>query len=179
MMKSLLCAGVAACALTAAASADVTYSFDSFQAAGFEFTEIFAAGELVGTLTGVGIDAVLNSAGAGGTWADDLTIMVGAADLSTINLQAGGFSSYGADEKISWSNGTSGAAGTTVIDTKSLGTPLDISALTVFLGNGYSSGGLTDWGGSITLIGVDLVPAPGALALLGVAGLAGSRRRRA
>ena len=178
-MKSPICAGVAACALTAAASADVTYSFESFEASGAQFFEIFAAGELVGTLTGVGIDAVLNSAGAGGTWADDLTILVGAADLSTINLQAGGFSNTGAAERISWSNGTSGAAGTTVIDTQSLGTPLDISALTVFLGNGYSSGGLTDWGGSITLIGVDLVPAPGALALLGVAGLAGSRRRRA
>jgi MYXO-CTERM domain-containing protein len=33
------------------------------------------------------------------------------------------------------------------------------------------------WSGTITLYGVDVVPAPGALALLGVAGLAGRRRR--
>ncbi|NCF41254.1 MAG: PEP-CTERM sorting domain-containing protein, partial [Planctomycetia bacterium] len=33
------------------------------------------------------------------------------------------------------------------------------------------------WNGTFTLFGVNLVPAPGALALLGMAGLAGRRRR--
>lgn len=177
-MKSLLCAGVAACAMTAVASADVTYEFVDFTADGFEFFEIFAAGELTGTLTGVGVDATLVLPGESFTWANDLTILVGTADFSTINLQAGGFSNTGADERFGWANGNSGSAGTTVVDSVSLGTPLDMSALTVFLGNGYGSGGPGVWTGSITLQGVDLVPAPGALALLGMAGLAGRRRRR-
>jgi len=179
-MKSLLCAGVAACALTAAASADVTFEFENFEAAGNFFPPIFAAGELVGTLTGVGINAELVADAAGGAWANDLTILVGAADYSTLNLQAGGFSNYAAAERLEWINGGSGFAGTTVIDEQALATPLDISDLTVFLGNGWGTEtSFGEWSGSITLIGVDLVPAPGALALLGVAGLAGSRRRRA
>jgi uncharacterized protein (TIGR03382 family) len=37
--------------------------------------------------------------------------------------------------------------------------------------------GRRTWPGSITLIGVDVIPAPGAVALLGLAGLVGRRRR--
>jgi hypothetical protein len=175
MMKSLLCAGVAACAITAVASADVTYDFAAFTAAGGEFTEIFAAGTLTGTLTAVGIDVVLVGAGGNFTWADDLTIAVGPDPLL---LQAGGFSNYGALERISWSNGGSGDDGTPCVDTQALATPIDMASEAVLLGNGYNSGGATTWAGFITLFGVDIVPAPGALALMGVAGLAGSRRRR-
>ena len=48
----------------------------------------------------------------------------------------------------------------------------------IWLGNGYGAAGTSGtWTGSITLIGVNAIPAPGALALLGVAGLAGRRRR--
>jgi MYXO-CTERM domain-containing protein len=50
----------------------------------------------------------------------------------------------------------------------------------IWLGNGYGASGTSGtWTGSITLIGVNAVPAPGAVALLGVAGLAAGRRRRA
>ena len=48
---------------------------------------------------------------------------------------------------------------------------------TVGVYDGYSSGADTDnWVGVLTLEGL-AVPAPGALALLGLAGLAGRRRR--
>jgi len=51
-------------------------------------------------------------------------------------------------------------------------------ALSVYLGNGYGAGGTSGtWTGTITLLGVNAVPAPGAMALLGLAGLAGRRRR--
>ena len=43
---------------------------------------------------------------------------------------------------------------------------------------GVTFGGLTPWDGAI-LIGGTVVPAPGALALLGLGGLVGTRRRRA
>jgi MYXO-CTERM domain-containing protein len=64
-----------------------------------------------------------------------------------------------------------------------LGTPLvftgSASDAAVWLGNGYGAAGTSGtWTGSITLIGVEAIPAPGAVALLGLAGLAGSRRRR-
>jgi uncharacterized protein (TIGR03382 family) len=52
---------------------------------------------------------------------------------------------------------------------------------TVWIGNGYGAAGTSGtWSGTVTLIGVDAVPvpAPGAMALLGVAGLAARRRRR-
>ena len=51
---------------------------------------------------------------------------------------------------------------------------------TVWIGNGYGATGTSGkWTGTVTLHGVNVVavPAPGALALLGLAGLAGRRRR--
>ena len=82
---------------------------------------------------------------------------------------------------MSWANGGSSAPGTTVIDSKSVnaisfsGTSADA---TIWLGNGYGASGTSGtWTGSITLIGVNAVPAPGAIALVGLAGLAGRRRR--
>jgi MYXO-CTERM domain-containing protein len=49
----------------------------------------------------------------------------------------------------------------------------------IYIGNGYGGSGTSGtWTGTITLIGIDEVPAPGALALLGVAGLSARRRRR-
>jgi xanthosine utilization system XapX-like protein len=49
--------------------------------------------------------------------------------------------------------------------------------MSVWIGNGYGATGTSGtWTGTITLIGVN-VPAPGAIALLGLAGLVGRRRR--
>jgi MYXO-CTERM domain-containing protein len=98
-------------------------------------------------------------------------------------LQVGGFSNLGATQRLFWANGGSSAPGTTVIDSVAVnaisfsGTSADA---TIWLGNGYGASGTSGtWTGSITLIGVNAVPAPGAVALLGVAGLAAGRRRRA
>ena len=50
--------------------------------------------------------------------------------------------------------------------------------LSVWIGNGYGAAGTSGtWTGSITLLGVTAVPAPGAIALVGLAGLVGRRRR--
>jgi MYXO-CTERM domain-containing protein len=118
------------------------------------------------------------------TYADDLCVYVDVAPLSTAGfLQVGGFSNLSAAQRYSWPNGGSSAPGTTVIGTVNLTTALAFTGNaavdgTIWLGNGYGASGTSGtWTGSITLIGVDAVPAPGAIALLGLAGLAGRRRR--
>jgi MYXO-CTERM domain-containing protein len=164
----------------------VTIDFVDATFAGFSFDQLFGAdaGEyLVGTLTGVSVNAVL-TASTSFTYADDLCLYVDPLPLDPGGLlQVGGFSNLSALERIFWANGASSAPGTTVIDTVTLGTPLvftgSASDAAVWLGNGYGGSGTSGtWTGSMTLIGVEAIPAPGAVALLGLAGLAGSRRRR-
>ena len=166
--------GLASAVIAGAASADVTVDVIDFSAVGGQFSELFASGALTGTLTGVGVDLVLTGS-ENFTWADDFTIMV-FDDSSNALLQAGGFTDQGALERIGWANGASGDDGTTCIDAQDLASPID-SPFFVRIGNGYNPGGNGTWNGTFTLFGVNLVPAPGALALLGVAGLAGRRRR--
>ena len=183
-MKTVLAAGVAAAALVSAASADVTVTFTNQTWTGFNFSDLSAAyGGFSGTLTGVSVNATLN-ASVSFTYADDLCVYVDVQPLSTGGfLQIGGFSNLSAAQRYSWPNGGSNAPGTTVIGTVNLTTALAFTGNaavdgTIWLGNGYGASGTSGtWTGSITLIGVDAVPAPGAIALLGLAGLAGRRRR--
>ncbi len=168
-------------ALAGTANADVTVNFTNQTFVGFNFNEIFAPGTLTGTLTGVSVDAVLNASVAF-TYADDLCVYLDEIPLSTGGqLQVGGFSNLSALERIFWANGASDLPGTTVIDSVTLGTPIlmDGNLASVWLGNGYGAAGTSGtWTGSVTLLGVDVVPAPGAFALLGLGGLAAARRRR-
>jgi hypothetical protein len=181
-MKTVLASTVAAAALVSAASADVTVTFTNQTWTGFNFTDLTAAfGGFSGTLTGVSVNATLN-ASTNYTYADDLCVYVDAAPLSTGGLlQVGGFSNLNATQRLSWANGGSQAPGTTVIDSKSVN-PIVFSGSAadpiIWLGNGYGATGTSGtFTGTITLIGVNAVPAPGAIALLGLAGLAGRRRR--
>ena len=181
-MKTFIASGIAAASLVSFASADVTVTFTNQTWTGFNFTDLTAAyGGFVGTLTGVSVNATLN-ASTNYTYADDLCVYVDPAPLSTGGLlQVGGFSNFGATQKVTWSNGGSDAPGTTVIDAKSVN-PIVFSGSAadpiIWLGNGYGAAGTSGtWTGSITLVGVNAVPAPGALALLGVAGFAARRRR--
>lgn len=168
-------------ALAGTANADVTVNFVSQTWIGFNFSQLFEPGDLTGTLTGVSVDAVLD-ASVSFTYADDLTVYLDELPLGPNGqLQVGGFSNLGALERILWANGGSDVPGTTVIDSVTLATPIlmDGNPASVWLGNGYGASGTSGtWTGSVTLIGVDVVPAPGALALLGLGGLAAARRRR-
>ena len=180
-MKTVL-AGVSLAALVgAAASADVTYSFTNQTWAGFQFTEAFAAGTLQGSLTGASINVTLN-ASTSWTYADDLCIYVASNPIALGGaLQVGGFSNLSASQRVYWPNGASSSPGTTSVGTVSFSAVNfsgSASDLTVWVGNGYGAAGTSGtWTGSVTLIGVSQVPAPGALALLGLAGLATRRRR--
>ena len=168
-------------ALVSTASADVTYTLTNQTYTGFNFTEAAAGGSLSGTLIGASINVTLN-ASTSYTYADDLAIYVASNPLATGGaLQCGGFSNLSAAQRYSWPNGGSSAPGTTCIGTVNFTTGIDMAAnpsLSVWIGNGYGAAGTSGtWTGTITLIGVDAVPAPGAIALLGLAGLAGRRRR--
>lgn len=179
--KAAALSAAAIAALAGSANADVTVNFTSQTWNGFTFSEIFAPGELTGTLTGVSVDAVLD-ASVDFTYADDLCVYLDEIPLGTGGqLQVGGFSNLMAAERIFWANGGSDVPGTTVIDSVTLAAPIlmDGNLASVWLGNGYGAAGTSGtWTGSVTLIGVDVVPAPGAFALLGLGGLAAARRRR-
>lgn len=167
------------------ASADVTYTFTNQTWTGFSFTEAFTAGTLTGTLTGVKANATLN-ASVNYTYADDLCVYMDAAPLGTGGLlQVGGYNSLGAGQRYFWTNGGSSAPGTVVNSTRFLTTAINMASnptQSIWVGNGYGGSGTSGtWTGTITLFGVNLVPvpAPGAVALLGLAGAIGGRRRRA
>ncbi len=164
----------------AAASADVTFSFANQTWTGFNFSEAYAANSLSGTLTGASINATLN-ASVSYTYADDLCVYVAGTPLATGGaLQCGGYSNLSAGQRYFWPNGGSSAPGTTSIGTVNFTTGIDMtgSSNSVWIGNGYGAAGTSGtFTGSITLHGVNAVPAPGALALLGLAGFAGRRRR--
>ena len=182
MKNTCLLSTVAVAAIAAGASADVTYTFDSLTLDALEFNQIFGAGTLTGSLTGVRVNATLLDSVR--TYADDLTIYIDLPPIGNGALQVGGYSTLGATQRYWWSNGGSSAAGTVVDSTVTLATAIGFTGtaadLPVLLGNGFAGGGASGtWSGSITLIGVNEIPAPGAIALLGLAGLAAGRRRRA
>ena len=177
-MKTILFAGVAAAALASASMADVTYTMTNQTWTGFNFNEAYTAGSLTGTLTGASVNVTLN-ASTNYTYADDLTIYVAGSPLALGGmLQCGGFSNLGTAlaNRYAWGTGGSSAPGTTV---NFINGGVNMSAnptMSVWIGNGYGVAGTSGtWTGTITLIGV--VPTPGAIALLGIAGLVGRRRR--
>ena len=86
---------------------------------------------------------------------------------------------WGEDAWLPWVDAATaaGAAGTESGGVIDIG-GIDVSGYYLFLGNGYTSGGDGVWTGTINLGGsIAHVPAPGALALLGLGGLVTRRRR--
>ena len=180
-MKTVFAIGALTAAVASAASADVTYTLTNQTFTGFNFNEAYAAGSLTGTLTGASVNAALN-ASTNYTYADDLCIYVAGSPLALGGmLQCGGFSNLNATQRYSWANGGSDAPNTPVSGTVNFTTGINMATnptMSVWIGNGYGAAGTSGtWTGTITLIGVNAVPAPGAIALLGLVGLAGRRRR--
>jgi len=179
-MKTAFLGASLAAIVGSVAAADVTYSFTNQTWTGFNFNEAYTAGGLSGTLTGATVNATLN-ASVSYTYADDLTVYVAGSPLALGGaLQCGGFSNLNASQRYGWANGASSAPGTTVTGTVNFTTGLNMTGSTnsVWIGNGYGAAGTSGtWTGSITLLGVSAVPAPGAIALVGLAGLVGRRRR--
>ena len=179
-MKTAFLGASLAAIVGSVATANVTYSFTNQTWTGFNFTEAYTAGGLSGTLTGATVNATLN-ASVSYTYADDLCVYVAGSPLALGGaLQCGGFSNLSAAQRYSWANGASNAPGTPVTGTVNFTTGINMTGSTnsVWIGNGYGAAGTSGtFTGSITLIGVNAVPAPGAIALVGLAGLVGRRRR--
>jgi hypothetical protein len=184
-MKTLIASSIAAAALVSAASADVTYTLTNATFTSWSFIQAYAAGSLAGTLTGASINVTLN-ASSYNTYADDLCVYVTPAPSAGVGLlQCGGFTSLGTSQRYFWPNGASSAPGTTSVGTRNFVTGINMATnptQSIWIGNGYyepsTNGTSGTWTGTITLIGVTAVPAPGAVALLGLSGIY-SRRRRA
>lgn len=172
-MKAHTLIGLAAVtALGSAATADITYSFDNTYMA-FSFEQL-DANPLEGVFEGINGNFVMEY-GENYTYADDLAVLIASEDLSEILVQVGGWSDVGAGYRYSWPEGASGAPGTAgggSVET----VPIDVTGYYLFVGHGYGGGVQGAWSGEIELLG-SVVPAPGALAVLGFAGLAGRRRR--
>jgi len=186
-MKTFIASGIAAASLVSAASADITVTLTNQTFTGFNFAQFvdYTQYNIVGSLTGAAINVTLDASVAY-TYADDLCVYVDVEPLSTGGrLQIGGFSNLSAAQRYFWPNGGSSAPGTTSIGSVSLTSALNFTGNkavdgTVWIGNGYGASGTSGtWTGTVTLFGVDAVaiPAPGAMALVGLAGLAGRRRR--
>ena len=158
-----------------AALADISIDFEDFAATGGSFYQVGDT-TVEGTLAQAIGDFYLVAEGGNWTYADDLTVLFVDGDGNFV-LQIGGWSTY-AETKLSWEYGGSQDAGTEGGGTVDVN--MDVSGMTMYMGNGYSSGTESTWTGNITLTGIDFtaIPAPGALALLGLAGIAGTRRRR-
>lgn len=177
MKKTIGLAAAAALALTTVANADVVLDIDDTW--GGSFGDIYyGVGDLQGTITSISVD-VMWTGGDPFTWASDVgVILVAGNDL--INdpylVQAGGWSDYGA---VEWYQNWGGLDDANpAVGTVNLVNAIDASTVMVFVGNLYGASDATSFVGTITLHGASVVPAPGALALLGLAGLAGTTRRR-
>ena len=179
-MRCSLACGVAVALVSSAASADFVITLENFSATGFQFSQAVAPGMLIGTLTGVSVQATL-TASTFFTYADDLCVYVDVLPLSTQGLvQVGGYSDLGAQQRYFWPNGASADIGTAVSGQAMFATGVNMGTpnLAVWVGNGYGASGTSGtWSGTITLHGVSAVPAPGAIALLALAGFVGRRRR--
>jgi hypothetical protein len=176
--------------IAAPAAADITIPLNGATFAGLEFsrvTDLMGAPMVSGLLTAATIDVRLD-ASSGFAYADDLCIYVDVEPFSTGGLlQIGGYSDLGATQRFPWPNGASSTVGTTVVGSVTLANPIAFSLnpgatpRSIWIGNGWGgSGSAATWSGTVTLHGVSLVPAPGAVVILGsaaLAGLAGRRRR--
>ncbi|MEC9233545.1 MAG: hypothetical protein VX403_06500, partial [Planctomycetota bacterium] len=111
-----------------------------------------------------------------------LTILIANESLTEILFQVGGYTSYAnivsPDTNLGhffWEFGAGAAPGTSgggIVDVGGI----DVTGWYLYLGHGYGLGGEGFWSGSIDLQG-SVVPAPGAIALFGLAGFAARRRR--
>jgi MYXO-CTERM domain-containing protein len=168
----LTAAGATAAAIVGAANADITVNIDTTTLLGGE--QVFVdLGAVSGTLTGISYSYSWTNDTGDSSWSSDMLLAVSNSgnfvSVGGYNLSYGG-SSWGALSGGPASGSYSGIASGSAAMSGNAG---------FYWANGWSSSAGTTSSGTFTLMGINAIPAPGALALLGLAGLAGRRRRRA
>ncbi|MBL9141706.1 MAG: hypothetical protein JNK53_07550 [Phycisphaerae bacterium] len=172
---NLTAAGLAAAAICGAASADISIQFNSGAlGAGGVFGPI-AVGSVSGTLTSFLADITFTNLFGDSSWASDMLV---AFSDGTNAASAGGFNlNFGVTTLGGWNSGASSASGNYSMMAAN-GTSVAMNGLgNLYIANGYSASSGASYSGKITLKGLNYVPAPGAIALLGLAGLRSRRRR--
>jgi MYXO-CTERM domain-containing protein len=173
-MKKVLVAAVLAAGVAGVAAADVKLEFSSGEHLGGD-SSIIKLTDLSGELTGFTISYYFEDLESSGAWASDAAFVLNGAQYGGYDLYlstATTFSAFWPWDGIDSApagvyGGTIGASGTFNYG----------DSYTFEFGNGYSFGDAYYKDVTVTLHGVSQVPAPGAIALLGLAGLVGRRRR--
>jgi hypothetical protein len=148
--------------------------FQGFDAQGSALNDILSVFIGVGAeVTGIAWDVNLST--FGGSWASESVMNFG----GQVFLTPGSADSFGVTNQ----NYNSGG----VIDLSDNGIPntlpdaggnLEIEFFESFVDNAGAGDSIWEAGSTVTLVGTNIVPAPGALAMLGLGGLVAGRRRR-
>ncbi|MCH8558863.1 MAG: choice-of-anchor D domain-containing protein [Balneolia bacterium] len=131
---------------------------DGFTAFGGEFTRVSEA--LSGSLESITGDFVLNEA-SGITWASDLTVLITSTPEfpehggDEVLLQIGGTIDYvTSGVRLSWIGGNSSVPGTPIETTRVFDTPLELTDVYVWIGNGWVPHEFGVWSGEVILNGL-------------------------
>ncbi len=172
MQKALIAAG-AVLAAASAANADYTVNLGTMTLTGGQSVSVTTA-NLTGTLTGFTIAFGYDPQASSGSWASDAALVIDGKQWGGFNVVFGGATSQG-----QWAFDGSGSANAGFYsDAKSTTGNYNGSAgANLIFGNGWATSGAVVYS-NVTVVLQGVVPAPGAFALLGLAGFA-SRRRRA
>lgn len=189
-------ASISVLAMSPATRGDVLISLDSVAWDAGQFQIFFAPDELHGVLTAV---SLCNVTSDNPPHADALTVYVTSGPFTPEalagdpffpptggRLQVGGFQTFrpldlGAEESAAWPVPQNPDFVLDATYTLANG-GLEMNSFAILLGSGIEpppSGGLyRSWSGMVKLHGVSHVPAPGAMALMAMAAMAGRPRRR-
>ena len=169
----LSAAGVSAAAISGAALADITVSWDPVSLTAGQAIAM-DLGEVSGTLTAISVVMAWANDTGDSSWASDM--LVGISTASAI-ISGGGYN-MSFTGGSSW-GGLAGSPNTGTYSSYLTGSQAMSGQAYALVANGWTGSAGTTTSGTMTFFGINAVPAPGALALLGLAGLAGTRRRRA
>ncbi len=167
----LSAAGVSVAAIAGFAPADIVVVVDEVSLLG-DSSVFYDLGVVSGTLTGISYSYAWSNDTGDSSWSSDMLIGVsGGASMVSVGGYNVGFSG-------SYWGGLAGSAGTGTYSGAAYGSMAINGSAGFHWVNGWGASGGTTSSGTFILYGINAVPAPGALALLGLAGIASRRRRK-